>query len=579
MRARYGLGLSFLVACGDAALLVDTGPGPLPDPDAGAPDAQVEATSPRQLDVCDACTDAGPDAEDGGDAAIADADADAPPPIPCGVTQSCDVGEACQEGTECKEKVCTNGLCAAPAFDDGVQNGDETDVDCGGDRSGAHGCATGKRCAPGPIAATNDDHNASCASHACDTTGRCAEAPSCKPHFGGDTCGKGEVGEAGAAHESCCRSLPLTAETRLDKYEITAGRMREFVRRTNQNVAFWWTTNRARLEDELPKVNGTPVTCASLGDAQWTYAFCQIAPVADYLPVGLSLPQRTFTRCSNEDGTGCSTQTIDVGVYRQLGNATVFPDRPRPNVDSRCWIGEETWQFAHPTYWGNAEWQGHGGSGARRFGQEELDVKALNCVTQVMLAAFCAWDGGRLPTAAELGTEAWGASTWPWGASPDVTDVMPGAAGAATFPGRTERLVRMTRADGTYDAAAPLFNVTNWRPTAAFTIPDVRYTFPLVAPASWTQNDRAYMVASPGRMVNDVRVGAGDDGFRDLAANLMEVTADHRSADDANHGAFPRVRWVGGSFAGEPVTRLGHEAEGNVLTKSSQLGGRCVRPR
>ena len=40
--------------------------------------------------------------------------------------------------------VCTDGRCAAPACADGVQNGDETDVDCGGS-CGA--CAEGDACA------------------------------------------------------------------------------------------------------------------------------------------------------------------------------------------------------------------------------------------------------------------------------------------------------------------------------------------------------------------------------------------------------------------------------------------------
>ena len=52
------------------------------------------------------------------------------------------------------------------------------------------------------------------------------------------TCGKGEVGEPGAEHESCCRTLVVPGYTDkaepgktvyLDKYEIAAGRIRAFI--------------------------------------------------------------------------------------------------------------------------------------------------------------------------------------------------------------------------------------------------------------------------------------------------------------------------------------------------------------
>lgn len=66
-------------------------------------------------------------------------------------------------------------------------------------------------------------------------TARSIDIPSCKPHLGGDTCGLGEVGQAGAQHESCCRTLAVAdyldpahpgKTVYLDKYEITTGRVR-----------------------------------------------------------------------------------------------------------------------------------------------------------------------------------------------------------------------------------------------------------------------------------------------------------------------------------------------------------------
>jgi len=44
----------------------------------------------------------------------------------------CDPGEACVLPRDCLSGVCTGGTCDAPSCTDGVRNGGETDVDCGG---------------------------------------------------------------------------------------------------------------------------------------------------------------------------------------------------------------------------------------------------------------------------------------------------------------------------------------------------------------------------------------------------------------------------------------------------------------
>ncbi len=62
--------------------------------------------------------------------------------LPCGV------GDDCQEPTDCTSLVCEgsngNETCQAPSCDDGVQNGSETDEDCGG--SCQQGCGVGETC-------------------------------------------------------------------------------------------------------------------------------------------------------------------------------------------------------------------------------------------------------------------------------------------------------------------------------------------------------------------------------------------------------------------------------------------------
>ena len=125
---------------------------------------------------------------------------------------------------------------AAP--DDGIKNGDETDVDCGGTK--APKCGVDKGCA------TSDD----CGSDACSYAKKCVEFKSCTGHFGGDTCGAGETGEAGAKHESCCATVQGSGGKRVGKYHVTAGRMRAFVERFGGNLQQW--ARRARPDGTTP---------------------------------------------------------------------------------------------------------------------------------------------------------------------------------------------------------------------------------------------------------------------------------------------------------------------------------------
>ena len=44
----------------------------------------------------------------------------------------CISGQHCKAASDCESRVCKSGTCAAAICTDGVKNGDETDVDCGG---------------------------------------------------------------------------------------------------------------------------------------------------------------------------------------------------------------------------------------------------------------------------------------------------------------------------------------------------------------------------------------------------------------------------------------------------------------
>jgi formylglycine-generating enzyme required for sulfatase activity len=175
--------------------------------------------------------------------------------IGCGGSDSpaCANGKKCKVATDCTSGVCSGGTCAAPTCNDGVKNGDETDVDCGG--STCAKCAVDKACAA----------HADCATDACSYANKCVAFKGCTGHFGGDTCGAGETGDSAAQHESCCTSIAITdkpgAAFALDKYDVTAGRMRAFVERYNGDLQSWAKAN--------PSWNQawTPNLPASMSDA------------------------------------------------------------------------------------------------------------------------------------------------------------------------------------------------------------------------------------------------------------------------------------------------------------------------
>ncbi|HYO55995.1 hypothetical protein [Archangium sp.] len=58
---------------------------------------------------------------------------------PCGSR-----GDTCQEDADCPVGVCTDGVCVEPSCTDGVKNGTETGVDCGG--SSCPACSVGETC-------------------------------------------------------------------------------------------------------------------------------------------------------------------------------------------------------------------------------------------------------------------------------------------------------------------------------------------------------------------------------------------------------------------------------------------------
>lgn len=261
----------------------------------------------------------------------------------------CADGKTCKEGPDCESAVCTGGTCKPPTATDSVKNGDESDVDCGGTSTGAPKCVVGNACKA----------HADCATDGCGYDGKCAVARSCTAHLGGDTCGTGEVGEAGAKHGTCCASAPLpNSAAKIDKYLVTAGRMRTMIDRLNGNVRGFVGT--------LPA-------------GKWNPAWNALVP-ANKADADEMLGSYWATAPNNPDG-GASKRSCAAG------------------------------DFTGRTYW-----TAPNGGDFSDFSKDQLDVKALNCVGWHLMNAFCAWDGARLGTRAELASAYTngGTTTYPW---------------------------------------------------------------------------------------------------------------------------------------------------------------------
>ncbi|HPY19976.1 MAG TPA: hypothetical protein PLM08_19970, partial [Polyangiaceae bacterium] len=112
----------------------------------------------------------------------------------------CADGLKCLEGDDCKSGVCnaTAKTCSAPACDDKVKNGSETDVDCGG--SCPNGCAAGKACKE-----NGDCKGGQCDANQCQPTCTDEEKNGTETDVdcGGSCATKCDTGKACANHGDC----------------------------------------------------------------------------------------------------------------------------------------------------------------------------------------------------------------------------------------------------------------------------------------------------------------------------------------------------------------------------------------
>ncbi len=436
--------------------------------------------------------------------------------IDCGgpTAPACIDGKTCGVGDDCTSKVCTGGTCRAPSPTDNVKNGVETDIDCGG--AGNPKCTTAKSC----IAATD------CTSDGCGYNFKCSPRRSCVSRNGGDTCGRGEVGQVGAAHESCCATAPVPgmANTHLGKYGVTAGRMRAFLTAIGGNVRGFIQTERAAGR----------IPAAGPMAASWD----------PYLPTSFNgSAAGELAEGSQSDPT--PIPGVYTSVWRHLGG---FIFRNNTQSQTGCYISAP----GTHTYWMTPQVQSsYMGDIAHAQSQDTDDTKGLQCVNYLMAQSFCIWDGGRLQTTAEYNA-AWGASSYPWGAGP-----APKGQGSATFAGNRFP----TATDASLRAAGSPF-----APAAGQSIEYANFLYSYEYP-NLIGSDYAVFVGAPGRLQ-----GRSANGHS-LNDGLMEITGTISDPNAATPFASSMTWAKNGSFEGHGV---GGTHGSHLLNKYGKLGLRCV---
>jgi len=364
-----------------------------------------------------------------------------------------------------------------------------------------------------------------CNSNACDYTNHCIAYKSCVNHFGGDTCGSLEVEEINAVHETCCKPLQVNGYTDnihanqtvyVDKYEITAGRMRAFV---NAVIAeFGKPDFKAWVAKHHPSV--------------WNDNWTQFLP-SDYEGDSITISRfllgdpRHIGETQAQAGPGVvlvpdTDQVISTGLDHQF-NGQVFADTHGNNC------GTYDGSYGFPTFWYPANVLTAAGEVARPNpigfkgqtidAEQALDVKSMNCASNLMFQLFCSFDGGQLAT-----SEVWDYIT----ATPARTLDVSGC--GVQYSNHADLLSNITttsvfiggRCAAAYGGQVNLFfDAGQALPVPGSPLNTNFYHYPDYGTAT---NDKSWIVAAPGRMTGDVvRTNPADEGWYDLAGNLTET--------------------------------------------------------
>ena len=208
----------------------------------------------------------------------------------------------------------------------------------------------------------------------------------------------------------------------------------------------------------------------------------------------------------------------------------------------------------------------------------------MNCITNAMLAAFCAWDGGQLATDEVLDYVT---------ASPPS---LGNTSGCGTQIDNHDELLGniFTSSVQTGGRCAPVafinatFDAGDNLPVPGSSLNAHHYHFPDTGNST---SDKAWEIAAPGRaslaeavfgqQADVVRINPGDEPWMDLNGNVTEAALDMSGASFTGNFAL-KYRGIGyGSsrsdlnntiVKGESVERLKRPE-----AKAAYTGGRCMR--
>lgn len=461
---------------------------------------------------------------------------------------------ACATADDCKSGVCTGGVCQVPTCEDEVKNGDETDEDCGGPTCSA--CGVGKGCLTGT----------DCASLGCNYANKCAAGRSCTQRYGGDTCGLGGAGGVGAAQwEDCCVKAPVTPTSGptngqtilLDKYQVTAGRMRVFLESINYNVRAF--VQQARAQGKIPLIPDQSGNNAGrrLLEADWDL----------YLPVSFGGSAAATELEDRDQGSAVLERGIYSSIRNHLGGR-IFKNNAQSSTG--CYVGSPgTHAFRFP--------DGQQDGATPGEDQNVYDTKSMQCIDYLVAQAFCIWDGGRLHLGPEW-TAAWGAGTTasPW--LPQGETRAPRRIGDNTYFG--------CRFPTVTDATFPAFCTAQSQfpeDIPGRTIEFANYRYSYEWPNLGATGDYIVFISAPGRLR-----GRGPNGHADVIGDNYGLTSDvliaHNGSATTTYDQTPFTAshgWnAGGSWEvhdySKPANGLSRRSM--LLNKYGKLGLRCAYP-
>jgi len=336
----------------------------------------------------------------------------------------------------------------------------------------------------------------------------------------------------------------------MDKYKITAGRIRVFMERTNGDVRA--AVRELRAAGKIGTIPGDPNH--SLMDPGWDL----------YLPTAMDGCDQKGTCDQHPDGAGGKDIELSDHFYGDGSNDDfkgIYSSAYR-HVGGSIWVAQDQdlqgCSVSSPgthSYWMDAATQNeYFGDIPAKQSQTVYDTKPINCTSYLIMQAFCLWDGGRLETVDEWLAAIGTTSYFPWGDSPSAY----GGIGSDSY--YTNRFPTATD--------ATLFDPPNPAVSIEYANYSYSYEYP---PLDDDNTDYIVFLSAPGRLPK----GNGPWGHADLAYSMFETTS------NVAWNASPksaRMNWANnGSWEGHDYGK-GAWGSNYLLDKYGKTSGRCVYP-